>query len=49
MEREGMSYPIAARQLYYAEVAKLEAETIALHAFESFRERLKGQGGTQKK
>lgn len=48
MERGGMSYPVAAQQLYYAEVAKLEAENIALNAFEVFRQRLNGRVGVQK-
>lgn len=43
-----MSYPVAARQLYYAEVAKLEAETIASRAFEAFRQQLNGRATAQK-
>lgn len=44
MERENLTYPAAARQLYYAEVSKLEAESIALNAFTDFRRQMDGKG-----
>lgn len=40
MEREGLTYEAAARLLYYAEVAKLKAEAIALRAFKDFSKEL---------
>lgn len=38
MAREGLTYKAAARQLYYAEVAKIESEIISLNAFQDIRD-----------
>lgn len=35
MAREGLTYKAAARQLYFAEVAKIETQVIALNAFDN--------------
>lgn len=42
MDKEGLSYQAAAWQLYYAEVLKLESETIAMNMFKEFIHKIDG-------
>lgn len=43
MERENLTYQAAARLLYFAEVSKLEAQAIALHAFKDIVVEVNGE------
>lgn len=43
MEREGLSYQVAARQLYHTEAAKLEGGAVAMQALNDILGRLNGE------
>lgn len=42
LDKEGLSYQVATWQLYYAEVVKLESETIAMKTFLDFIDKMDG-------
>lgn len=42
MDKEGLSYQVAVRQLYYTEVVKLESEMIVMKAFSDFMDKIDG-------